>query len=65
MAEGRTTCITVCLCARRYRPLLTPGFERCRAQLPWWQIYGPAGEPMPAATVPLPPQQEVVAAATA
>ena len=50
---------------RRYRPVLTPGFERCRAQLPWWQIYGPGGEPMPAATAPLPPQQEVVAAATA
>ena len=42
----------------RYRPLLTPGFQRCRAQLPWWQIYGPAGEPIQAITAPLPPQQE-------
>jgi hypothetical protein len=41
---------------RRYRPLLTPGFQRCRARLPWWQIYGPAGEPMPAVTAPPKPQ---------
>ena len=50
--------IAVHPCMHRYRPLLTPGFQRCRAQLPWWQIYGRGGEPIQAVTAPLPPQQE-------
>lgn len=33
-----------------FRPLVAAGFQRCRAALPWWQVYGPEGEALPAVT---------------